>query len=131
MFPLDRERSIKKHKYKGVFDVRLSQGKIEHPTFFLKSHPNGCKTKPFGSLTMRANIHKCFVPFINVYKTSLSIFKFTVKLKTCSMLPISTVSCKRSFRASMIQILPSLSKNIKKNFYSFFKYLVTIKTGFL
>jgi hypothetical protein len=34
MLPLDRERSIKERKYKGVFDVRLSQGKIEHPTFF-------------------------------------------------------------------------------------------------
>jgi hypothetical protein len=36
MLPLERERSIKQRKYKGVFDVRLSQGKIEHPTFFKK-----------------------------------------------------------------------------------------------
>jgi hypothetical protein len=28
-----------KGKYKGVFDVRLSQGKIEHPTFFKKKRP--------------------------------------------------------------------------------------------
>ncbi len=67
------------------------QGKIEHPAFLKKSLPDGCKTKLFGSLTIRANIHTCFVPLINVYKTSLTIFNFTVKLKTCSMLPISTV----------------------------------------
>ena len=36
MLPLDKERSIKEPKYKGVFDVRLSQGKIEHTTFFFK-----------------------------------------------------------------------------------------------
>ncbi len=91
MLPLVRERSIKERKYKGVIDVRLSQGKIEHPAFFKKSLPDGCKTKLFGSFTIRANIHTCFVPLINVYKTSLTIFNFTVKLKTCSMLPISTV----------------------------------------
>jgi hypothetical protein len=81
MLPLDRERSIKERKYKGVFDVRLSQGKIEHPTFLKKSHPNGCKTKLFGFVTIRANIHTCFVPLINVYKTSLSIFLFHCEVK--------------------------------------------------
>ncbi len=90
MLPLDRERSIKEHKYMGVFDVRLSLGKIEHPTFFLKSHPNSYETKIFGFVTIRANIHTSFVPLTIVYKTSLSIFNFAVKLKTCSMLPIST-----------------------------------------
>ncbi len=74
-----------------MFDVRLSHGKIEYSTFFLKSHPNGYKPKLFGFVTIRADIHTCFLPLTNVYKTSLSIFNFTVKLKTCSMLPISTV----------------------------------------
>jgi hypothetical protein len=31
--PLECQTSTKQCKYKGVFDVRLSQGKIEHPTF--------------------------------------------------------------------------------------------------
>jgi hypothetical protein len=48
MLPLERERSIKQRKYKGVFDVRLSQGKIEHPTFLKKIYPNSYKTKIFG-----------------------------------------------------------------------------------
>ncbi len=74
-----------------MFDVRLSQGKIEHPTFFLKKDPNGQKTKIFGFLTIRANIHTCFFPLTNVNKTSLSIFYFTLKVITCWMLPISTV----------------------------------------
>jgi hypothetical protein len=74
-----------KCKYKGVFDVRLSQGKIEHPTFFKKRDPNGQKTKIFGFPTIRANIHTCFLPITNVYKTSLSIFNITLKLITCSM----------------------------------------------
>ena len=76
-----------KCKYKGVFDVRLSQGKIEHPKFFKKRDPNGQKTKIFGFPTIRANIHTCFLPITNVYKTSLSIFNITFKLITCSMLP--------------------------------------------
>jgi hypothetical protein len=80
-----------KCKYKGVFDVRLSQGKIEHPTFFKKRDPNGQKTKIFGFPTIRANIHTCFLPITNVYKTSLSIFNITLKLITCSMLPLFTV----------------------------------------
>jgi hypothetical protein len=91
MLHLERERSIKLCKYKGVFDVRLSQGKIEHPTFLKKRHPNGYKTKIFGFVTIRTNIHTCFVPITNNYKTSLSIFNFTLKLITCSMLPLSTV----------------------------------------
>ena len=90
MLPLERERSIKQRKYKGVFDVRLSQGKIEHPTF-KKRDPNGQKTKIFGFPTIRANIHTCFLPITNVYKTSLSIFKITLKLISCSMLPLFTV----------------------------------------
>jgi hypothetical protein len=93
MLPLDRERSIKECKFKGGSMLDLSQGKIEHSTFFEKSHPNGYKPKLFGFVIIRANIHTCFLPLTNVYKTSLSIFNFTVKLKTCSMLPISTV-CK-------------------------------------
>ncbi len=92
MLPLERERSIKQRKYKGVLDVRLSQGKIEHPTFFLKRYPNSYKTKIFGVVTIRANIHTCFVPVTNVYKTPPSIFKFTLKLITCSMLPLFTVT---------------------------------------
>jgi hypothetical protein len=91
MLPLERERSTKQRKYKGVFDVRLSQGKIEHPTFFLKRYPNSYKTKMFGVVTIRANIHTCFVPVTNVYKTPSSIFNFTLKLITCSMLPLFTV----------------------------------------
>ncbi len=46
----------------------------------------------FGFVTIRINIHTCFVPIKNVYKTSLSIFNFTLKLITCSMLPLSTVT---------------------------------------
>ena len=68
-----------------MFDVRLSQGKIEHPTFKKKRDPNGQKTKIFGFPTIRANIHTCFLPITNVYKTSLSIFNITLKLITCSM----------------------------------------------
>ena len=92
MLPLEIERSIKQRKYKGVFDVRLSQGKIEYSTFFFLSHPNGYKPKLFGFVTIRANIHTCFVPVTNVYKTSPSIFNFTLKLITCSMLPLFTVT---------------------------------------
>jgi hypothetical protein len=32
-YPLECQTSTKQCKYKGVFHVRLSQGKIEHPTF--------------------------------------------------------------------------------------------------
>jgi hypothetical protein len=34
MLPLNRERSIKERKQKGVFDVTLNQGKIEYLLVF-------------------------------------------------------------------------------------------------
>ncbi len=49
------------------------------------------QTQTFWFCNIRANIHICFLPLPNAYKTSVSIFYFTVKLKTCSMLPIFTV----------------------------------------
>jgi hypothetical protein len=58
-------------------------------------YPNSYKTNIFGVVTIRANIHTCFVPVTKVYKTSPSIFNFTLKLITCSMLPLSMVNEQR------------------------------------
>ncbi len=65
MLPPERERSNKNRSNKRVFDVWLSQGKIEHPTFFLRN-PNGYKTNLFGFATIRANFHTCFFTFNQV-----------------------------------------------------------------
>jgi hypothetical protein len=62
-YPLECVTSTKQCKYKGMFDVRLSQGKIEHPTFKKIRDPNGWKTKIFGFPTIGANIHTCFFTY--------------------------------------------------------------------
>jgi hypothetical protein len=48
------ERSIKERNYKVVFYVRLSQGKIEHPTVFLQVTQmiTEQRTKNFGFATL-------------------------------------------------------------------------------
>ena len=70
----------------------LDWARVRSNTQHLKKRdPNGWKTKMFGFPTIRANIHTCFLPITNVYKTSLSIFNITLKLITCSMLPLFTV----------------------------------------
>ncbi len=70
-----------------------SQDKMDGPSkIFWKGHPNDYKTNDFGLEIIGANFHTCFVPLTNVYKPSLSIFNFTLKLITCSMLPLFTGS---------------------------------------
>jgi hypothetical protein len=60
MLPLGLLILNKALKNRGVFDVRPSQGNIEHPTHLKKKGPSHTKTTLFGFGMARTKIHTCF-----------------------------------------------------------------------